>query len=64
MFRCDHHRKGAYCVSLLKLQCQSNCLKYFIVVNLVVWLSMLSGPCWCVCCTVQNLTQSAALFET
>jgi hypothetical protein len=30
-------------------------LKYIGVVNLVVWLHMLSGPCWCV---------SAALFET
>jgi len=25
-------------------------------VNLVVWLHMLSNPCWCVCCTIWNQT--------
>jgi len=47
MFRCDHHHQGAYCVSLLMLQCYNIWLKYIIVVNLAVWLHMLSGPCWC-----------------
>jgi len=55
MFRCDHHQQGAYCVSLLMLQCYNIWLKYIIVVNLAVWLHMLSGPCWCM---------SAALFGT
>jgi len=45
MFRCDHYHQGAYRVSLLKLQCYNNWLKYIIVFNLVVWLHMLSGPC-------------------
>ena len=39
-------------MSLLKLQCL---LKYIIVSNLVVWLHMLSGTCWCM---------YAALFGT
>jgi len=33
-------------VSLLKLQCYNIWLKYITVVNLAVWLHMLSGPCW------------------
>jgi len=56
MFRCDHHHQGAYCVSLLKLQCHNIWLKYIIVVNLVVWLRVLSGPCW----RISQILNSAA----
>jgi hypothetical protein len=42
-------------MSLLKLQCQNSQLKYIGVFNLVVWLHMLTGLCWCM---------SAALFRT
>jgi len=48
MFLCDHHHHRAYCLSLLKLQCQNNWLKYIIVVNLVVCLvcyQVLAGLC-------------------
>ena len=38
MFRCDYHHQGAYCASLLKLQCYNSWLTYIVVVNLVVWL--------------------------
>ena len=55
MFRCNHHHQGAHYMSLVKLQCYNSQLKHIGVVNLMVWLHMLSGLCWCV---------SAALFET
>jgi len=45
----------SYRARFLKLVYLNSCLKYMIVVNLVVWLHMLSGPCWCM---------SAALFGT
>jgi len=61
MFRCDHHHQGAHCVCLLKLQCQNNWLKYIIVVNLVVWRQMLSGPSWRVSAALQILI---LLFKT
>ena len=38
MFRCDHYHQRAYCVSLLKLQCRNNQVKYIVVVNLAVWM--------------------------
>ena len=31
MFLCDHHHQGAYCVSLLQLQCYNIWLKYIIM---------------------------------
>ena len=46
MFQCNHHHQGAHYMSLLKLQCQSSPLEHIGAVNLVVWLHMLSGPCW------------------
>ena len=55
MFRCNHHHQGAHYMSLLKLQCLKSQLKYIGIVNLVVWLHMLSGPCRFV---------SAALYGT
>ena len=55
MFRCNRrHHQGAHYLSLLKLRLLEQ-LKYVGVVNLVVWLHILSGPCWCM---------SAALFGT
>jgi len=47
MFRLNYHHQGALYVSLLKLRLLNSQLKYIGVVNLVVWLHMLSGPCWC-----------------
>ena len=55
MFRCNHQLQGAHYMNLLKLQLLKRQLKYIGVVNPVVWLHMLSGPCWCM---------SAALFGT
>ena len=55
MFQCYHHHQGAYSLSLLKLLLLNNPLIYVGVVNLVVWLHMLSDPCQCV---------SAALYGT
>ena len=46
-------------MSLLKLQCENIWLKYITVVDMVVWLHMLSGPS-CVCCTVWNLVLNSA----
>jgi hypothetical protein len=55
MFRCNHRHQGAHYLSLLKLHLLKQSVKiHRCVVNLVVWLHMLSGPCWCV---------SAALFR-
>jgi hypothetical protein len=55
MFRCKHRQQGAHYLSLLKIQCENSQLKYIGVVNLVVWLHMLSDPYW---------SMSAALFRT
>ena len=51
MFRCNHRCQGAHYLSLLKLQL-IKLSKYIGVVNLVVWLHMLSGPCWCMSATL------------
>ena len=53
MFWCYHHQ-GAYNLSLLKLRLLKQSI-YTGVVNPVVWLHMLLGPCWCM---------STALFGT
>ena len=63
MFECDHHHQGAYCVSLLKLQCWNIWLKYIIVVHLAVWLHMLPHPCWCVSCTLRAYSHTAKLTK-
>jgi hypothetical protein len=59
MFRCNHHYQGAHYLSYLKLQYYNSKLKYNIVVNLAVWLYMLSGPCWSV-----SVCLSVAVFGT
>ena len=55
MFHCNHHHQGAHYMSLLNLQSLNSPLKYIGLINLVVWLHILSGPCSCM---------SAALFRT
>jgi hypothetical protein len=49
-------------MSLLKLQCQTSQLKYIGLVNLVVWLHMLSGPCWCMSVAVRQTYTSKSLI--
>jgi hypothetical protein len=62
MFRCKHHHQGAHYLSLLKLQLLNNQLEHNGMVNLVVWLHMLSGPCWCVCRPVWNQSHDSKQF--
>jgi hypothetical protein len=45
MFRCNHHHQIAHYSSLLKLRLINNQLKYIGMVNSVVWLRILLGPC-------------------
>ena len=54
MFWCNHHHQGAYYLSLLKLHLLKQSLKYTVVVNMVVWMHIFSGPA----------AMSAALFGT
>jgi len=45
MFRCNHHHQAAHYLRLLKLHLLKQSIKETVVINLVVWLHMLSGPC-------------------
>jgi len=38
MFRCDNHNQGAYCVSLLELQCYNSWLKYIYMYTSITYL--------------------------
>jgi hypothetical protein len=63
MFRCNHHHhQGAHYMTLLKLQCQNSQLKYNGLVNLMVWLHMLSGPCWCMFAALRQTYTSKDLI--
>ena len=52
MFRCNHYHQEAHYLSLLKLRLLKQSIKIAGVVNLAVWLHMLSGPCWCMSATL------------
>jgi len=50
-------------VTLLKLQRQNIWLKYIVVVNLVVWLHMVFGPCWCMYAAGQVQNSAAEIHQ-